>query len=105
MVLTPETPYSRERIRALYGSDVAASEPVERVRSRVIANDNGDMRRFIRQARCDGNGAFSFDGLPSGGFFVIAEVGDPTGPRVVMRHVVTHAGQVMVVPLTSAPKP
>ena len=105
VVLTPDTPYSRERIRALYGSAEAASEPVERVRSRVIANDNPDMKRFVRSERCDATGAFVFNGLPAGGFFVIAEVSDPTGPRVVMRRVVTRAGQLVAVPLTAAPKP
>jgi hypothetical protein len=102
--LTPDTPYSRERIRALYGSIEAASEPVERVRSRVIANDNPDMRRFVRAARCDASGAFAFEGLPAGRFFVIAEVADPGGPRVVMRHVATHAGLLVILPLTT-PKP
>ena len=105
VALTPDTPYSRERIRGLYGSAEAASEPVERVRSRVIGNDNSDMLRFVRTTRCDASGAFAFNGLPAGGFFVIVEVTDPTGPRVVMRRVVTRAGLVATEAMTSAPKP
>jgi hypothetical protein len=105
VALTPDTPYARERIRALYGSYESANEPVERVRSRVIANDNPDMRRFVRAGRCDASGAFTFDGLPAGAFFVIAEVSDPGGPRVVMRRVVTAAGRLSIASLTSAPKP
>lgn len=105
VALTPDTPYSRERIRALYGSAESASEPVERVRSRVIGNDNADMRRFVRAGRCDATGAFFFDGLPAGSFFVIAEVSDPRGPRVVMRRVTTAAGRLSNVALTAAAKP
>jgi hypothetical protein len=104
VALTPDTPYARERIRALYGAYEFANEPVERVRSRVIANDNPDMRRFVRAGRCDANGAFSFDGLPAGAFFVITEVSDPSGPRVVMRRVITSAGRLAVVPMTT-PRP
>lgn len=104
VALTPDTPYSRERIRALYGSAEAASEPVERVRSRVIGNDSSDMLRFVRTTRCDAGGAFAFNGLPAGGFFVIVEVTDPTGPRVVMRRVATRAGLTAAVAMTSAPK-
>jgi len=44
------------------------------------------------------------EGLPAGRFFVIAEVADPGGPRVVMRHVATHAGLLVILPLTT-PKP
>ena len=102
VALTPDTPYSRERIRALYGSSTAASEPVEEVRSRVIANDNPDMRRFVRASRCDAKGEAAFDGLPAGAFFLIAEVSDPSGPRVVMRRVVTSAGRLVMVALTGA---
>ena len=102
VALTPDTPYSRERIRALYGSSESASEPVEQVRSRVIANDNADMRRFVRASRCDANGAAAFDGLPAGAFFIIAEVSDPRGPRVVMRRVTTSAGRLVTAALTGA---
>ncbi len=105
VVLTPDTPYSRERIHALYGSIEFASVPVEAVRARVIANDNADMKRFLRIGKCDPSGAFDFSNLPAGNFFAIAEVSDPAGPRVVMRHVMIHSGLLMVVPLTSPPAP
>ena len=101
VALTPDTPYSRERIRALYGSVESASEPVEQVRSRVIGNDNADMRRFVRAGHCDAAGSFMFEGLPTGAFFVIAEVSDPAGPRVVMRRVTTAAGRLVNVALTT----
>jgi hypothetical protein len=105
VALTPDTAYSRERIRALYGSIEAASIPVEQVRSRIIANDSPDMRRFIRVARCDANGVFDYENLPAGGFFAIAEVSDPGGPRVVMRHVAIRSGLLLVLPLTATIKP
>ena len=49
-------------------------------------------------------GEAAFDGLPAGAFFLIAEVSDPSGPRVVMRRVITSAGRLAVVALT-VPQP
>jgi hypothetical protein len=76
------------------------------VRAKTIANDNPAMRGYVRSARCDSAGSFAFDNIPAGAFFVIAEVGDPQGPRVVMRRVTAVAGRVLQVPLTGpAPGP
>lgn len=100
VALTPETPYSRERIGRLYGSTEYAVVPTAVVRSKIIANDNPAMRGYVRSARCDSAGAFAFDNLPAGAFFIIAEVGDPTGPRVVMRRVTAVAGRILQAPLT-----
>ena len=58
--------------------------------------------RFVRASRCDAKGEAAFDGLPAGAFFLIAEVSDPSGPRVVMRRVVTSAGRLVMVALTGA---
>jgi hypothetical protein len=106
VALTPDTPYSRERIAKLYGSTEYAVVPTAVVRAKVIVNDNPAVRGFVRGARCDSTGNFAFDNLPAGSFFVIAEVGDPSGPKVVMRRVTTVAGRVLQVPLTgTAPGP
>ena len=108
VALTPDTAYSRERIGKLYGSTEYAVIPTSEVRAKVIANDNPAMRGYVRGSRCDSSGAFAFDNLPAGSFFVIAEVGDPSGPKVVMRRVTAVAGRVLQVPLTAgavAPKP
>ena len=106
VALTPDTPYSRERIGKLYGSIDYAMIPTPVVRAKVIANDNPAMRGYVRSARCDSNGGFTFDKLPAGSFFIIAEVGDPAGPKVVMRRVTAVAGRVLQAPLTgTAPPP
>jgi hypothetical protein len=102
VALTPDTAYSRERIARLYGSSEYAVIPTPVVRAKRIANDNPAMRGYVRSARCDSAGNFAFDNIPAGSFFVIAEVGDPQGPRVVMRRVTAVAGRVLQVPLTGA---
>jgi hypothetical protein len=106
VALTPDTAYSRERIVKLYGSGEYAVIPTPVVRAKTIANDNPAMRGYVRSVRCDSAGGFAFDNIPAGSFFVIAEVGDPQGPRVVMRRVTAVAGRVLQVPLTgTAPPP
>ena len=106
VALTPDSPYARERIGKLYGSTEYAVIPTVVVRGKVIANDNPAMRGYVRSARCDSAGSFAFDNLPAGAFFIIAEVGDPTGPKVVMRRVTAVAGRVLQAPLTgTAPGP
>jgi hypothetical protein len=100
VALTPDTTYSRERIIKLYGSGEYAVIPTPVVRAKTIANDSPAMRGYVRSTRCDSAGGFAFDDIPGGSFFVIAEVGDPQGPRVVMRRVTAVAGRVLQVPLT-----
>lgn len=98
--LTPDAPYSRERIQKLYGSVVRADLPVSEVRARVIANDQSDLARFARSTRCDTAGRFSFDGLPDGQYFMIAQVAGSQGLLALMRHVVLRGGDVEDVNLT-----
>jgi len=104
--LTPDGPYSRERIVKLYGSAVRADRPVSDIRSKTIGNDNADLARFVRRSRCDAQGRFSFDGLPDGGYFLIAQVSGGPEPLALMRHVVLRGGDVEAVALTmtSAPR-
>lgn len=106
VALTPATPYSSERIRALYGSNDYAVLPMQVVRAKTIVNDNPAMRGYVRAARCDGTGAFVFDKLPAGPYFIIAEVEDPAGPKVIMRRVTAVAGRTLQAPLNGpAPPP
>jgi hypothetical protein len=105
VALTPDTPYSRERIRKLYGSAEAAMIPSEVVRGKVIANDNPAMRPLVRSVRCDASGGFTFDNLPAGPFFLISEVTDPAGLRVLMRHVDAMAGHTLQLNLALPPRP
>lgn len=106
VALTPDAPYSRERIHALYGSTEYAVLPMATVRAKTIANDNPAMRGFVRAARCDAAGTFVFDKLAAGPYFIIAEVDDPSGQKVIMRHVVAVAGRTLQAPLNGpAPAP
>lgn len=102
--LTPDGPYSRERILKLYGSAVRADRPVAAIRAKTITNDNLDLARFVRRARCDAQGRFAFDGLPDGGYFLIAQV---TGsePLALMRHVNLRGGDIERVGLTMTVAP
>ena len=102
--LTPDGPYSRERILKLYGSAVRADRPVAAIRAKTITNDNPDLARFVRRARCDAQGHFAFDGLPDGGYFLIAQVAGPE-PLALMRHVNLRGGDIEPVPLTMTVAP
>ncbi|MGZ3366221.1 MAG: hypothetical protein ACXWKY_16430, partial [Caulobacteraceae bacterium] len=106
VALTPATPYSSERIRALYGSTDYAVVPMQAVRAKTIVNDNPAMRGYVRAARCDATGAFVFDKLPAGPYFIIAEVDDASGQKVIMRRVTAVAGRTLQTPLNGpAPPP
>ncbi|MGZ3274333.1 MAG: hypothetical protein ACXWKX_06340 [Caulobacteraceae bacterium] len=106
VALTPATPYSSERIRALYGSNDYAVLPMQAVRAKTIVNDNPAMRGYVRAARCDATGAFVFDKLPAGPYFIIAEVDDASGQKVIMRRVTAVAGRTLQTPLNGpAPPP
>lgn len=98
VVLTPETPWSRARMRMLYLSTSATAVPVADVRARTPAETN-DYARFARRAECNAQGRFSFGGLPDGAWFVIT-VATPVGggdQMAVMRRVETHGNLVHVV--------
>ncbi len=102
VALTPATSYSRERIRALYGSTTYAVVPLEVVRAKTIVNDNPAMRGYVRAARCEANGTFVFDKLPAGPYFIISEVDDRSGAKVIMRLVTAVPGRTLQAPLNGA---
>jgi hypothetical protein len=104
VALTPDAPYSRERIAKLYGSVARADLPVAVVRSRIVANDNPDLARYVRSASCDASGRFAFDGLPDGSYFMIAQVASPSGPLALMRRVLLRGGDIEPVNLTITPR-
>ncbi|NJC40316.1 hypothetical protein GGQ87_000574 [Brevundimonas alba] len=94
--LTPDTPYTRNRIRTLYGSTDRAAVPEAIVRARTVADPSADYRGYVRSGTCE-NGRFSFSGLPDGGWFIIAPVSAGGDDRVVlMRHVDTRSGRISV---------
>jgi hypothetical protein len=99
VVLAPETPWSRARMRMLYLSTTAADIPSEDVKSRTSPDHAAQYGRYVRQAPCDAAGHFSFTGLPDGAWYVIT-VASPAGGGVkmaVMRRVETNGETVRVV--------
>jgi hypothetical protein len=101
VVLMPETPWSRERMRVLYRSDAAAALPAAEVQARSPAPP-AELGRFIRRTTCDPRGAFTFSALPAGSWFVIT-VARPTtpgaAPVALMRRVATQANRSINVEL------
>ena len=99
VVLTPDAPYSRQRILALYGSTERAVLPVEEVRSRQAHRPSDDYSAYVRKASCDAGGHFAFAGLPAGGWFVILVATAPGGgePLALMRRVETRPGDVRTI--------
>lgn len=90
--LTPDTPYTRARFQALYGSTDRAALPEAVVRARTVPDPNADYRAFVRSGTCEGN-RFSFSDLPDGAWFVIAPVSDGGDRVVLMRRVETRGGR------------
>lgn len=91
--LTPDTPYTRQRFAALYGSTDRAAVPEAVVRARNVPDPNADYRAFVRSERCE-NGRFRFAGLPDGGWFVILPVSADSDRMVLMQFVQTRGGRV-----------
>ena len=88
--LTPETPSTRHRFLNLYGSLDRAALPASEVRARSVGEASADYRAYVRDTTCDAQGRFRFDGLPQGGWFIIAPVRQGSGePVVLMRRVQT----------------
>jgi hypothetical protein len=61
-------------MQALYGSAQRALEPVANVRAHSGAVRGPDPGPYVRTTTCDPRSRFVFDGLPDGGYFLIARV-------------------------------
>ena len=91
--LTPDTPYTRQRFAALYGSTDRAAVPEAVVRARNVPDPNADYRAFVRSEPCR-DGRFRFASLPDGGWFVIVPVSGGGDRVVLMQFVQTRGGRV-----------
>ncbi len=74
VALMPRTPSTDVRMQTLYGSPERALEPVADVRGHAGEVRGPDPGPFVRTTICDAHNRFAFDGLPDGGYFVIARV-------------------------------
>ncbi len=70
----PRTPSTDLRMQALYGSAQRALEPVSDVRAHSSAVRGPDPGPYVRTSTCGAHSRFAFEGLPNGGYFVIARV-------------------------------
>jgi hypothetical protein len=97
-ILTPETPWTRERMQILYLSDLTADVPVEEARARTPTAHEQEYERFVRVADCDPSGRFTFSGLPNGAWYMITSA-TPVGggaKMALMRRVETHGATVAI---------
>lgn len=70
--LTPDAPYSRERMTLLYGATDRAF--LGRGNSVLVAGEGWSFRQYVRTTTCDSSGSFEFTGLPDGIYYVTASV-------------------------------
>ena len=98
--LTPETPWTRRRMQALYGNSSDAILPASLVRGRGAGVASGDYTAYIRTTTCDAQNRFSFRGLPDGGWFVVLQArpakAGAAEPVAIMRHVQIRGGVVAI---------
>jgi hypothetical protein len=99
VVLAPETPWSRARMRILYLSTTQAAMPVDDVKSRTPPEHGAEYARYARHATCDASGRFSFSGVPSGAWYVITVAAPVSGGirMAVMKRVEISGDEVKVV--------
>jgi hypothetical protein len=71
VILTPETPWVRERMRVLYSSTDHTALPADDVRRRTPPERSQDYSAFIRRVKCGAAGEFTFADLPDGAWYVI----------------------------------
>lgn len=101
VILTPETPWSRRRMEALYLSSERAALPADEVRARTAEAPPGDSTPFIKRTSCDAQSHFGFEHLPDGAWYVITIAKPLHGGEnmALMRRVVTKGGKPVNVAL------
>jgi len=100
VALTPVTPYTRARFRALYGSTDRAALPESVGRARTVPDPNADYRSFVRPSVCS-EGRVRIQGPPDRSGFVIAPVAAGSGDDrvVLMRRIQVSGGRAIQITL------
>jgi len=105
VALMHETVTFRRRMVALYGSSEHALLPVPEVQSRSAKLGPTTENPLVESVQCGPDGGFSFHGLQSGSYFLIARTHQGKAPPpadqfVVMMRVVLNEGEYRDVDLT-----
>lgn len=103
VVLTPQTPWTKQRMETLYKSSSHAVVPAADARARTPTGKTGDYSAFVKHADCNAQGHFAFEGLPNGTWFAITvakPVAPATGPDMaIMQRIEIHDGGTVSVKL------
>ena len=102
VALTPAAPISAIRTERLYGSTDHAVSSLEAVRQRSAGQSAPAYARWMRSTQCDEQGRFAFEGLPDGGWFLIATAKPERAgaqPVVIMRRIEARGGQTRMLDL------
>lgn len=98
VVLTPETPWVRQRMAILYLSSERAALPANDVRGRTPPERSQDYSAFVKRTACDASGHFAFSGLADGPWYVITvarATPQAAGPEMaIMRRVELRGGKL-----------
>jgi hypothetical protein len=99
VVLTPETPWVRQRMQSLYGATTGAALPVAQVRARTpTASEN--YSSFVRSTTCDAQSRFNFQGLPNGAWYLITVAHSVVTPKgedmAIMRRIESYDGTLQI---------
>jgi hypothetical protein len=102
VLLTPDTPWVRQRTAILYRSTDHAALPAADVRARTPPEKNQDYSSYVRRTSCDAAGHFSFSGLPDGTWYAITLAKPVSGggeDMAIMHRVTTRSGKTVKVTL------
>lgn len=108
VTLVPKSPYTTERMIVVYGSDTGGISRPNPFSLRPIPQPAAELYEFNRETVCDPQGSFTFNSLPNGTYYVVAEVtwGAPTQYGVstqggkLMKSVTVRDGQTAEIVIT-----
>ncbi len=72
--LIPDTEYSRERMLAIYNSDIRGYYPAFGSATVKFNNTDSGYITYQRKTVCDAQGFFKFDGISDGSFFIVTQI-------------------------------
>lgn len=74
VALVPDSPHTRERIRAFYGAGDSGYRPATVPDPKFMPDEQLAILEFVRMASCDAQGNFEFTALPAGRYYVTTSI-------------------------------